>query len=388
MADKEEKKKEEEAKKEEAKKEDEIKFDPKQDLWANIAAHQPASSEAAETNVLVIGGRGAGKTTLIQRFVNKDEPHPTTALEYCFGRREEGKKTQIVHFWEIGGGSELHSLLDIVVKPELIHTISVVIVCDLGDPYTLWETIHQSVTKVWSHVQDVYSKMRAKSKTPDKLVERQKKKLLQNMQSSGLWGEGKKESDMQQEIEAMRLCGVPLLIVGSQWDRFQENPMVQLVAKTMRYISHLYGAHLLWTTSKDERELKKWTQLLSHMVFQSPLTEKTQKSFNRNYVDGPLFVYAGRDSFDSIGPPDELRSNPEDWKPSHDDELDRWRKPFLSEFPHRSKAAVKSRAAQDFESQLTVDYAEPEIDAARRQKDAELEAQRKEARKVAKGAHG
>eukprot|EP00756_Hemistasia_phaeocysticola_P021940 Hpha_TRINITY_DN15803_c3_g2::TRINITY_DN15803_c3_g2_i1::g.189845::m.189845/K10417/DYNC2LI; dynein light intermediate chain 2, cytosolic len=382
---KEEKKKEEEHPKEEEK----LKFDAKQDLWSNIAAQSKHSDEVQETNVLVIGGRGAGKTTLVQRFVKKDDsgaaPRPTTALEYCFGRREEGKKTQIVHFWEIGGGSELHSLLDIVVKPEQIHTIVVVIVCDLGDPYTLWETMHSSVAKVWHHVTEVFSKMRAKSKTPDKLVERHKKKILQNMQASGLW-EGK-EAEMNHEVDQMRLCGLPILFVGSQYDRFQENPMVQLVAKTMRYMAHLYGAHLLWTTSKDERELKKWHSLLSQLVFGSNFPPKY---LNKDYADGPLFIFSGRDSFESIGPPDALKRNPEGWQSSADEELDKWRKPFCSEFPPR--ASVKGGGGGDdvsFDTMLAQDYAEPEIDAMRRQKDQELETQRKEARKErAKGAHG
>jgi dynein light intermediate chain 2 len=46
------------------------------------------SSLGSERNLLVVGSKSVGKTTLIHRFVERTEtPKPTLALEYTFGRK-------------------------------------------------------------------------------------------------------------------------------------------------------------------------------------------------------------------------------------------------------------------------------------------------------------
>eukprot|EP01065_Artemidia_motanka_P029921 TRINITY_DN3597_c0_g3_i1.p1 TRINITY_DN3597_c0_g3~~TRINITY_DN3597_c0_g3_i1.p1 ORF type:complete len:413 (+),score=125.59 TRINITY_DN3597_c0_g3_i1:89-1240(+) len=369
-----------EEKKEEKEKEKdkEQSFNPNADLWQNIAqAGSSSTHETQEINVLVIGSKGSGKSTLIQRFIKRDDssaPRPTTALEYSHGRKEEGKKTQIVHFWEIGGGPELHSLMDVVLTPENIHTAVVAIVCDLSEPSTVWDTVLGCVRRLWKRVEEVFSKMRSKqSKTPQRMVDRQRKKLSASETCAA-------------DIEEMRLLGMNILIVGSKYDKFQENPLVQVTAKTMRLLAHLHGAHLIWTTNKDEKEVKKWQLLLSNIVFGASFPEKY---INMDYSSGPLFVYAGRDSFESVGKPDLLQRTPEGWQSCGDDLLDQWKKPHDHAFPPTAAAATQARGDDKaFGQMLAEEFAEPEIDAVRRQKDAELDAQRKEARKAHKGAHG
>eukprot|EP01062_Namystynia_karyoxenos_P017244 TRINITY_DN16337_c0_g1_i1.p1 TRINITY_DN16337_c0_g1~~TRINITY_DN16337_c0_g1_i1.p1 ORF type:complete len:400 (+),score=176.49 TRINITY_DN16337_c0_g1_i1:77-1201(+) len=350
-----------------------LQFNPKLDLWANISqATKETQLETQDINILVIGSKGSGKSTLIQRFLKKDDssqPRPTTALEYTHGKKEEGKKVQIVHFWEIGGGQELHSLIDVVITPENIHTVSVVVVCDLSDPMTLWDNLVGSIRRVSRRVDEVFSKHRAKQhKTPDRMLERQKKKLLDGLK-------GRAEAD----LERMRLLGMSVVIVGSKFDVFEDNPQIQTTAKTMRWLSHLHGAHLIWLSAKDD---KRWLSLMMHVAFGSSVQEKY---LNSEYDKGPLYVLAGRDSFDAIGKPDLVQRTPEGWVSCGDEQLDEWKKPFDDAFPPRK---TQKEAEQSFEQAMLEEFAEPEIDAVRRQKDAELDNQRKEARKAQKGSHG
>ena len=47
-----------------------------------------SKSTGSERNLLLVGSKGVGKTTLIHRFVERTEaPKPTLALEYTFGRK-------------------------------------------------------------------------------------------------------------------------------------------------------------------------------------------------------------------------------------------------------------------------------------------------------------
>ena len=46
------------------------------------------SAQHKETTLLVVGSRNVGKTTLIHRFLERQETtKPTLALEYTFGRK-------------------------------------------------------------------------------------------------------------------------------------------------------------------------------------------------------------------------------------------------------------------------------------------------------------
>lgn len=57
-----------------------------------------------ESVILFVGQKQSGKTSLISRFLDKDENiTPSIALEYTFGRRTNPNGTKdISHIWELG----------------------------------------------------------------------------------------------------------------------------------------------------------------------------------------------------------------------------------------------------------------------------------------------
>eukprot|EP00662_Eupelagonemidae_sp_cell21_P028247 gene28247-61924_t len=176
--------------------------------------------------------------------------------------------------WEIGGGGELklHSLIDVVVTPENVHTIVVVIVADLSDPKTLWESLVGCIRRVSKRLDDCYAKMKAKqSKTPQRMIERQKKKLAGS------------DGGEHEDLNRMRLLGVPVLIVGSKSDYFMDNPHIRIMAKTMRFLAHLHAAYLIWTNVKEEKEVQKYRNLMGHIVFNMGFPEKYM---NHEYSKG------------------------------------------------------------------------------------------------------
>ena len=70
----------------------------KQSIWDMAIAHQAEkhqnsssttlSAQHKETTLLFVGSRNVGKTTLIHRFLERQETSkPTLALEYTFGRK-------------------------------------------------------------------------------------------------------------------------------------------------------------------------------------------------------------------------------------------------------------------------------------------------------------
>jgi dynein light intermediate chain 2 len=82
-----------------------------------------------------VGGRDSGKSTIISRFLDKDEkPNPTIALEYTFGRKNKGQNgvKDVTHIYELGGGTFLADLIKIPINESNIHQSAYVIVIDLS----------------------------------------------------------------------------------------------------------------------------------------------------------------------------------------------------------------------------------------------------------------
>eukprot|EP01063_Lacrimia_lanifica_P017546 TRINITY_DN24605_c0_g1_i1.p1 TRINITY_DN24605_c0_g1~~TRINITY_DN24605_c0_g1_i1.p1 ORF type:complete len:392 (+),score=168.12 TRINITY_DN24605_c0_g1_i1:43-1176(+) len=331
-----------------------LKLDRSKTLWENIAANPQQQVEHQETNLLVVGSKRGGKSTLIQRFVKRDDsamPKATAALEYCHGRREDGKKVQTAHFWEVGGGSELHCLMDVAITPENLHSTSIAIVVDLSDPRSLWSTLFSCIDRVNRRLKECCDRMRAKKNTtPDRIVARHKRKIGEN----------------HPDIGKMHLNGIPTVIVGTKYDLFADNPHTKVMAKTLRYIAHMNGMHLIWTSSKDEKSMNKYRALMANIVFQNAFPEKYM---NLDYSAGPLLVWPGKDSLELIGPPIGLQRPPENFQPTGDAELDRHKQPFDDAFPPKQ---TQKQEAQAFTNELYDEFAESAIDAMRKQKDEEF----------------
>jgi dynein light intermediate chain 2 len=73
------------------------------DFW-NVASSESSdvtvSNSFLETTLLFVGNCNSGKTSLILKFLERDEvPKPTIGLDYTFGRRSKASNvvTHIVH---------------------------------------------------------------------------------------------------------------------------------------------------------------------------------------------------------------------------------------------------------------------------------------------------
>lgn len=343
-----------------------VKIDPSKDLWQNIASNvKDTSGEQLDQTVLIVGSRDSGKTSIIHRMLGQSTPvKPTTALEYSYGKREERNATQIAHFWELAQGSELSQLSDVVVTPESIHTVVLVIVVDCADATTMFETVNYWLKRIDRRVQEIFQKMRAKnSTTPEKMLAKARKRIGED----------------HPDISRMRISGIPTAIVANRLDLYKDNTVrLKTMVRTLRYISHLYGASLIFT-SEQEREATKLRALLNSMIFQTPFD---LKHLELDIEKGGVLLTAGRDSLTQIGDP--APTTPVGFKPCGDSELDRWKAPMDEAFP--PKATQQAGHDAEFLAMLydtAKGYGESTVDAMRKQKDEELEQYRRNASKRA-----
>merc|ERR1711998_66854 len=113
------------------------------DIWSIISRTKgktggSGSSNTKEASAIFCGGKGSGKSTLIEKFTNPDshKAHkPTAALEYKSARKDmKNGEHKLVHLWELGGGSQLCSLLECALKKETFAGTVCLVVVDLSKP--------------------------------------------------------------------------------------------------------------------------------------------------------------------------------------------------------------------------------------------------------------
>ncbi|CAH8837589.1 unnamed protein product [Trichobilharzia szidati] len=260
-----------------------------QSVW-DIAVQQNKNKPVqgnVETTIIFAGNRQSGKSTIINRFLEKDEtPKPTLALDYTFGRKGAGNymTRAVSHIWELGGGSKLSDLIDVLITPNNILNLHLILVVDLSKPTELWDTVDNLLKSASSRVEQIFSRLRQKNITH-----------IQNTLNENL---RKKISSTHPDVELLNPFPLPLTFLGTKYDIFREfsNEQQNLISKTMRFLSHYYGASLYFSSIREDELLKKTRILLNHIAFGGKIT------FNEQMKTGkPLAIPVGMDSFSNIG---------------------------------------------------------------------------------------
>ncbi|NP_001335841.1 cytoplasmic dynein 2 light intermediate chain 1 isoform 5 [Homo sapiens] len=329
---------------------------PSETLWEiakaevekrGINGSEGDGAEIAEKFVFFIGSKNGGKTTIILRCLDRDEPpKPTLALEYTYGRRAKGHNTpkDIAHFWELGGGTSLLDLISIPITGDTLRTFSLVLVLDLSKPNDLWPTMENLLQATKSHVDKVIMKL---GKTNAKAVSEMRQKIWNNMPKD------------HPDHELIDPFPVPLVIIGSKYDVFQdfESEKRKVICKTLRFVAHYYGASLMFT-SKSEALLLKIRGVINQLAFGIDKSKSICVDQNK-----PLFITAGLDSFGQIGSPP-VPENDIGKLHAHSP-MELWKKVYEKLFPPKSINTLKDIKDPARDPQ----YAENEVDEMRIQKD-------------------
>ena len=339
-----------------------IQIDPTKDLWQNISANvKESASEQTDQSVFVVGAKSSGKSTIINRIQGTTtKPKPTTALEYCFGKRDDRSVTQVAHMWELAQAQELSQLCEVVITPENVHAVTVVIVADCADTSTMFDTVFYWLKRIDRRVEDVFKRMRSKnSQTPDKLIQR-----AQRMAG------GEEHPD----FKTIRFSGVPIVIVCNRLDLFKgDTTRLKLMARTMRYLAHLYGAALIFT-SEQAGEVQKLRSIMNYFIFQ--VAFDSSRYLQMDPERGGVLVMPDRDSFRDIGDPN--TASMADFKSTGDSLVDRWKAAFDEVFPpKKSEAKLTDDPFLKKLYDCNDGFGEPAIDSMRKQKDEELEQYRR-----------
>uniref|UniRef100_A0A8C6KD38 Cytoplasmic dynein 2 light intermediate chain 1 n=1 Tax=Nothobranchius furzeri TaxID=105023 RepID=A0A8C6KD38_NOTFU len=306
----------------------------------NGAPEEDGADTVCERSVFLMGSKAGGKTSILLRCLDRDEPpKPTLALEYTFGRRARGHNTlkDVAHLWELGGGTSLSDLIQIPITPAALRFLSVILILDLSKPNTLWATMEKLLHAAQAHFEKMSSQAQ-KSKSGAK---------YQNPVHSTFF------LTLLQEFHSDKK---------------------KVISKTLRFVAHYYAASLIFTSIKSESLMSKTKSFFSHLAF------GLEKGKTMCCDPGkPTIIPAGSDSFSQIGSPPLTDVDITSLHAKNPKDL--WKKVFERVFPN--EGASEQRELKD--PAKDPQYSEPQIDAMRAQKDQELEQYKRNATKSWKG---
>lgn len=330
-----------------------------------------AGSESEHVDLLLVGSKGAGKSTLINAFIGKDDaPKPTTALEYRFARRSSNNNSAgaVANIWELGGGTQLSELLKDVLRPERISRSVVAIVLDMSEPGDALKTLTYWLQALRKQVDAAVAAMISQP-TGAACLEALRRR------TASVWHGHTEAPSLEGAAagrvgEQVRPLEAPIVILAHKWDCFEadfgSSDLRKLATRVLRFMAHQHGASLVCSKHKDKTSMSVVRNLLCHHVFGTPAVKTVQLEPAR-----PIVAPAGFDSFSGIGKPPTvdglLTNNPED----------RWFAAYEATFPAKEG---KREGVQDLSMVEAEQFAEECVDELRRQKHTEVEKLRREAR--------
>lgn len=347
-------------------------------LWTQIIEHNKAEAKKSgdsgrpDAAVFFVGSRGSGKTTLVNRFLYPDKtevPKPTEGVEYTFARKQQANnidKKDIAHIWEISGSEKLWEEVSnsdsLFLGMRQVTTAVVVIVLDLAKPSECLPTLEYWLDKVKTRSAATFSKLEKRgSKLPQQLRERSKKVF----------------GSSHEDKEAIDHSGITVVVVAAKYDAFNNTDaeLKKVMSRALRYVAHTNSAALFFLgglrgsasqqdanysdPAADKAQLNQFRAYLNHLIFTGADKKFPARLTLETDHLKPLLLTIGADKLSQIGRPRGADGG------GGGNALAEWREVFDKFFP---KEAKKARAtAPDLEK-----YPEPEVDAVRKQRQAEL----------------
>ncbi|XP_014679523.1 PREDICTED: cytoplasmic dynein 2 light intermediate chain 1-like [Priapulus caudatus] len=332
-----------------------------------------STSNIEEGTLLLLGSQNSGKTSIGLRLSERDEQaKPTTALEYTYSRLSRGAKLtrDVLHIWELGGGTSLTKLLEVPINPSTLFSLSIGIVIDLSQPEVMWVTLETLLQALNLRLDQVFKEIGSSNTDLTNMLKRQAMKRI---------------GDDHRDIDMLNPFPVPLVIIGSKYDIFQDkfdSEKRKVICKTLRFLAHINGAALHFCSTKIDGLMQRTRALLAMSAFPATLSKQNDSKEKKVLLDHnkPVIVPFGMDSMEMIGSP--LLPAGDISQVTARTPLELWKNSYTSFFPQQSSAAPLRQEDPTSDPQ----YSEPTIDAVRRQRDEELERYRRLAEQRAEDA--
>uniref|UniRef100_A0A7E5A150 Cytoplasmic dynein 2 light intermediate chain 1 n=1 Tax=Panagrellus redivivus TaxID=6233 RepID=A0A7E5A150_PANRE len=326
-----------------------------QKLREKDAQHQESSDKigsnfnnsTGDSTIIICGSEDCGKSSLIQRFMDKSGPtSKTISMDYNYVIRMRNNNKEVATVWELGGGANMAKLIATPITDKTIESTGVMVFLDLRSPPDFPEIITQILTALHEKAKIIMASI-------DNVDPSRHVRLTAVL----------KKHESHKDSKAMKLLPFPLVFVAACFDQFQNFDMERknMLYKFLRFVAHIHGADLLTHSTSTEALISKCKGFLAHFGFRDP-----RPSLQSNTdVMKPLYMAAGSDSFDSIGSIPGLVGAPN----SYHEAITHWKDAFEEYFQSKDEKKRVSSSAIVADKQ----FYEYEIDTSIEQKKHQLE---------------
>ncbi|KAH3759712.1 cytoplasmic dynein 2 light intermediate chain 1 [Pelomyxa schiedti] len=327
---------------------------PEKDLWKLAVSLRNKASGAPidapqEYSLVFVGAKNSGKSTLVSHFLEKDCPkEPTIALKYTYGQRSKPNSVSkdIIHCWELAGGSALAALLEVCITPQSVINSVLVLTVKLSEPEFLLSTIREWMT----HIQTRTSY------------------CLQHATQMG-W---QIQNPVAPSPESTKPVKIPVLLACTHFDACSKfNPhQVKVISRTLRNIAHDYGLAIMFLNTSDSKMILKYRAVIHYYLFGSSNASVDIMKLSdcgepdaKHKSTGCVLLPIGADTFESIGrPPPSSSGGSSTWQdlfeklfppgqePTEQESVDKadlWREPMID-----SLRADKEKAFERYQREL------------------------------------
>eukprot|EP00002_Diphylleia_rotans_P022269 TRINITY_DN4361_c0_g1_i3.p1 TRINITY_DN4361_c0_g1~~TRINITY_DN4361_c0_g1_i3.p1 ORF type:complete len:344 (+),score=67.93 TRINITY_DN4361_c0_g1_i3:55-1086(+) len=293
------------------------------DLWGLIMEAGAKELESRrEINVLFLGARNSGKTTLINRFLKKagtkDEAvKPTTALDYRFARRTGNDASkEVAHIWELGGGLKMSKLVETVITPRTVASTVILLAVDLSKPSLAFETVSSWIEIVRARILVCLKELESQNSPIPAMIRERAKEVAGPVYTER----------------------IPMAIIATKYDRFIEEKLdtKKFLSRALRFLAFMHGCSLIYTSNKDEVLTNNFGTLMNQFCFAFP-----SKLIYQDDPSKPITIPSGSDGAEKIGLPDDAGK-----AGSFQNPMDAWKAGFRHHFP---LAKMKPSSGKDEE---------------------------------------
>lgn len=291
-----------------------------ENLWGTILkeASRSINDRLDAKNVLVLGDRNSGKSTLVTRLQGLDitQVEKGVALGYSFidirnTNEADDEPVARLNVWQMEGEPELKELLKFGLNPSSIANCVVVISLDFSQPWNLIESLNKWLAVLQKHISSVSLQL------PPGAYNELKNSLTYDFQNyaepneSAVPSKSHKKKRPVEETDLLPMkegtltnnLGVPIIVCCSKTDYFSQlekdynykESHFDYIQTTIRRICLQYGASLVYTSSRKDKNCDILLKYLKHILYGFEFNVKPQL-----LEKDILFVPIGADSVAKI----------------------------------------------------------------------------------------
>ncbi|XP_007553974.1 cytoplasmic dynein 1 light intermediate chain 2 isoform X1 [Poecilia formosa] len=257
-----------------------------QTLWSSILSEVSTRSSSklpSGKNILVFGEDGSGKTTLMAKLQGAEPNKKGRGLEYLYLNVHDEDRDDLTrcNVWILDGDLYHKGLLKFAVTPQSLPDCLAVLVADMSRPWTIMESMQKWASVLRDHV----DKLKVPPEDMRELEQRMVKAFQEYAEPEDANPASPRRAPTSGEDEAVVLplgdntlthnLGIPVLIVCTKCDAISvlekehdfRDEHFDFIQSCIRRFSLQYGAGLIYTSVKEEKNLDLLYKYIVHKLY-------------------------------------------------------------------------------------------------------------------------